>query len=58
MQMMHIALFSYVKVPVAYISSLVLIFLTFCISGLCYHFLSFLKVNYGFFRHNRVATLL
>jgi len=56
MQLMHIALLSYVQVPVAYISSLVLTF--FCMSGFVFIFWVCFKVNSGVFRHNRVATLL
>jgi len=48
----------YVQVPLAYISSLVLTFYTFCMSGFFVTFWFFFKVNSGVFLHNRVATLV
>jgi len=49
MQIMHISLIFDVEVLVVYISHLVLLFLTFCMSGFFYYFLFFFKVNSGVF---------
>jgi len=48
----------YVQVPLTYISSLVLTFLTFCMSGVYYYFLFFFSRSILGFLHNRVATLV